>query len=83
MTGNKERDELSKEFLQSLQEDDPFGLNEEMETVLFECVDCREEDDVPDFVVQDFQVELKKDEEVEMECPFCGGTMRRAKKSPK
>ncbi|WP_318616796.1 hypothetical protein [Sporosarcina sp. YIM B06819] len=83
MTGSKEPDELSEEFLKSLQDDDPFGLNEEMETVLFECADCRKEDDVPDFVVQDFQVYLKKNEEVEIECPFCGGTIRRAKKSPK
>jgi hypothetical protein len=42
-----------------------------------------EEDDVPDFVVHEFQQYKKKGEEVEVEYPFCGGTMLRAKKSPK
>ncbi len=60
-----------------------IGLNEEIITILFKSKDCREEDDVPDFVVHEFQQYKKKGEEVEVEYPFCGGTMLRAKKSPK
>lgn len=83
MTKNKEPDELNKEFLKWLDEEDPFGFDEEMKTILFICIDCREEDDVPEFVVQEFQVDKKQNEEVETVCPKCGGTMRRARKSPK
>jgi hypothetical protein len=83
MPKNNEPDEMSKDLLKWLEEEDPFGLNEDINTILFKCKDCRKEDDVPDFVVADFQVDKKKGEEVEIECPFCGGTMLRAKESPK
>lgn len=83
MSKNKEQDDMSKELLRWLEEDDPFGLNEEIKTILFKCEDCRKEDDVPDFVVHEFQLDKKKGEEVEVECPFCGGTMLRAKNNPK
>lgn len=83
MSKNKEQDEMSRDLLKWLEEEDPFGLNEEIHTITFICQDCRKEDDVPDFVVADFQLDKKEHEEVEVECPFCGGTMRRAKKNPK
>ncbi|MCO7127381.1 hypothetical protein NIE88_16555 [Sporolactobacillus shoreicorticis] len=62
-------------------EEDPLGLNEEMPVVAFECLDCGKEDEVPDFVVEEFGYDLKKGEEVEIECPFCGGTMKQARKN--
>lgn len=76
---NNEPDEMSKDLLQWLEEEDPYGLNEDINTILFKCKDCREEDDVFDFVVADFQVDKK----IEIECPFCDGAMLRAKESPK
>ncbi|SEN98650.1 hypothetical protein SAMN05192533_1377 [Mesobacillus persicus] len=79
MSKNKEQDELNK----WLEEEDPFGLDEEIKTILFTCLECGEEDDVPEFVVQEFWVDKKQNEEVETECPKCGGPMRRAKKDPK
>lgn len=83
MPKNNEPDEMSKDLLNWLEGEDPFGLNEDINIILFICKDCRKEDDVPDFVVADFQVDKKKGGEVEVECPFCGGTMLRAKESPK
>jgi len=83
MSKKDEQDEMSKELLRWLEEDDPFGLNEEIKTIPFKCKDCRKEDDVPDFVVSDFQMDKMKHEEVKIECPFCGGTMLRTKNSPK
>lgn len=83
MSKNKDQDEMNKDFLRWLEEDDPLGLNEEIKTILFKCRDCRKEDDVPDFVVADFGLDKNGKEEVEVECPFCGGTMRKSKKSPK
>lgn len=83
MPKNNEPDEMSQDLLKWLEEEDPFGLNEDIITILFKCKDCRKVDDVPDFVVADFHLDKKKGEEVEIECPFCGGTMLRAKESPK
>ncbi|SHP75980.1 Uncharacterised protein [Mycobacteroides abscessus subsp. abscessus] len=83
MDKNKELDELNKAFLESIDEDDPFGLNEEIKMVIFKCLDCGKEDAVPEYVVEEFHYDLKKDEEVEVVCPFCHGTMRRARKNPK
>ncbi|MDD9313131.1 MAG: hypothetical protein ACQEW2_18045 [Bacillota bacterium] len=82
MSKNKEQDDMSKELLRWLEEDDPFGLNEEIKTIIFKCKDCRKEDDVPDFVVHEFGLENKKNQEVKVECPYCGGTMIRAKNNP-
>ncbi|MCM3732713.1 hypothetical protein M3196_20990 [Fictibacillus nanhaiensis] len=83
MTTKKEQDELNKDFFKSLEEEDPFGLNEEIKTITFTCKDCHEEDDVPDFVVAEFGLDKKKGEEVEVQCPSCGGTMIQARKNPK
>ncbi|MDQ0220711.1 hypothetical protein ELQ35_01980 [Peribacillus cavernae] len=83
MKKDKEPVELNKELLKWLDEEDPFGLNEDIKTILFTCLECGEEDDIPEYVVHEFQVVLKRNEEVETVCPVCGGTMRRAGKSPK
>ncbi|MFC7394545.1 hypothetical protein ACFQRG_16440 [Scopulibacillus cellulosilyticus] len=83
MRRNTKQDEMSKEFLKWLEEEDPLGLDEEITTIIFKCLDCGKEDEVPDFVVEEFQFDLEKHEEVEVVCPFCEGTMRRAKKNPK
>ncbi|WP_159347430.1 hypothetical protein, partial [Cytobacillus firmus] len=76
MTKNKEQDELIKAFLESLNDDDPFGLNEEIKLLIFKCLDCGKEDEVPEYVVEEFQYDLKENEEVEVVCPYCNGTMR-------
>lgn len=82
MSANKKSDELSKDFLKWLEEDDPFGLEEEMVILTFKCKDCGKEDEVPEYVVEDFYVDLNEGEEVEIECPFCGGTMLQARNVP-
>lgn len=82
MSTKKTPDELSKDILKWLEEDDPFGLEEEMIILTFKCKDCGKEDEVPEYVVEDFCVGLKDGEEVEIECPFCGGTMLRARNVP-
>ena len=79
MGRNKEQDD----FLKWLDEDDPFGLNEEMEFIIFKCIDCGKEDEVPDYVVEEFHFDLEENEEVEVICPFCNGTMRQARKDPR
>jgi hypothetical protein len=79
---NKEQGELSKAFLESLDMDDPFGLNEEIKIIIFKCLDCGKEDEVPEYVVGEFHFDLKKGEVVELVCPFCNGIMRRARKNP-
>jgi hypothetical protein len=80
---NKEQDEWNKDFLKWLEEDDPFGLNEEIKIIIFKCVDCRKEDEVPEYVVEEFHFDLKENEEVEVVCPFCNGIMRRARNVPR
>ncbi|MFZ7942559.1 hypothetical protein [Neobacillus sp. 19] len=82
MAKNKEQDELSKAFLESLDKDDPFGLNEEIKMLIFKCINCGEEDEVPEYVVEEFHFNLEKNKEVEVVCPFCNGTMRRARNIP-
>lgn len=82
MAKNKEQDELSKAFLESLDLDDPFGLNEDIKMLFFKCIDCDEEDEVPEYVVEEFHFDLEENEEVEVVCPFCNGTMRRARNIP-
>lgn len=83
MARNKEQDELNKDFLKWLEEDDPFGLNEEIKIIIFKCVDCGKEDEVPEYVVEEFHFDLKENEEVEVVCPFCNGIMRRARNVPR
>lgn len=82
MAKNKEQDELSKTFLESLDLDDPFGLNEDIKMLVFKCIDCGKEDEVPEYVVEEFHFDLEENEEVEVVCPFCNGTMRRARNIP-
>ncbi|THE12294.1 hypothetical protein E1I69_11365 [Bacillus timonensis] len=82
MSKNKKQDE-NEEVLKWLDEEDPFGLNEEDVFITFKCIDCGKEDEVPDFVVEEFAFDLKKGEVVEVVCPFCEGTMREARKDPK
>ncbi|MEK3936848.1 hypothetical protein MKY41_16185 [Sporosarcina sp. FSL W7-1349] len=83
MPTDEELDELNRAFLRSLEEDDSFGLNGKISTIEFKCRGCREIDDVPDLVVAGFQGDLKQNEEVEIEYPFCGGTIHRSKKDSK
>ncbi|UOQ92758.1 hypothetical protein MUO14_20445 [Halobacillus shinanisalinarum] len=57
-------------------------LDEELVIVEFECIDCKKTDDVPDYIIDECSLDLKKGEEVELECPFCHGTMIKAKNAP-
>jgi uncharacterized Zn finger protein len=82
LSASKKPDDLSKDFLKWLKEDDPFGLDEEMIILTFKCKDCGKEDGVPEYVVEEFSVDLNKGEQVEIECPFCGGTMHQASDVP-
>ncbi|HJV16750.1 MAG TPA: hypothetical protein VJ546_05085 [Bacillales bacterium] len=80
MGKNKELDDLNKDFLKWLEEDDPFGLNEDIKIIIFKCLDCGQEDEVPEYIVEEFHYDLKENEEVEVVCPYCNGTMRQARK---
>lgn len=83
MVSKKERDKINDNQLPWLVDgEDPFAMEEDV-LIKFRCLDCKKEDEVPDFVVDEFAYDLEKDEEVEVECPFCNGTMREAKESPK
>lgn len=82
MSKSKKQDETDQDSLRWLDEEDPFGLNEEEVFLTFECIDCGQKDEVPDYVVEDFAFGLKKNEEVEIVCPFCEGTMRQARNVP-
>jgi hypothetical protein len=79
---NKEQDDLSKDFLKWLEEEDPFGLDEDIKIIIFKCLDCGKEDEVPEYVFEEFHYDLNDNEEVEVVCPFCNGTMRRARTVP-
>ncbi|MFB6468702.1 hypothetical protein ACE38V_18215 [Cytobacillus sp. Hz8] len=48
----------------------------EIKILLFKCMDCGKEDEVPEFVVEEFHFDLEEDEKVEVVCPFCNGTMK-------
>ena len=78
MGKNKEQDD----FLKWLDKEDPFGLNEEMKLIIFKCIDCGKKDEVPEYVVEEFHFDMDENEEVEVVCPFCNGTMRQARKDP-
>lgn len=80
MGNRKEQDELNKDFLEWL-EDDPLGLNEEVKLVLFQCLDCKGTDEVPEYIIGEFSVD-KSREEVELHCPHCNGTMIEANDVP-
>ena len=81
MTKKKEQADIELALSKLLKNEDLFGLKDE--TITFKCLDCGEVDDVPDFVVEEFAYDLKKGEVVETVCPFCEGTMRQARNSPK
>jgi hypothetical protein len=81
MSKNKKQDEENKD-LKWLDAKDPFGIDDEEIFIAFKCIDCGEEDEVPDYVVEEFSFDLKKDEVVEVVCPFCEGTMREATNVP-
>ncbi|QCJ44747.1 hypothetical protein FAY30_24275 [Bacillus sp. S3] len=68
--------------MESLDKDDPFGLNEEIKMLIFKCIDCGEEDEVPEYGVEEFHFDLEENEEVEVVCPFCNGTICRARNIP-
>ncbi|MBU9711373.1 hypothetical protein [Evansella tamaricis] len=86
MSSKKEQDNtINDPFLRWLEEgEDPFGLHEDQEddVIIFKCLDCKKTDEVPDFVVGDFSVDLKEGEKVEIECPYCSGTMHEASDVP-
>lgn len=54
----EEHDEFDKLFGDLYSEDDPFRLNEPIITNLFKCICCGMEDEVPDFVVEEFCFDL-------------------------
>lgn len=83
MVNQKKQDSLPEELDEWLDEEDPFGLNEEIKTVLFKCLDCKGTDEVPEYIIGEFSVDKNKGEEVELHCPHCNGTMIEARKNPK
>ncbi|MGY0695041.1 hypothetical protein ACW2QC_20160 [Virgibacillus sp. FSP13] len=82
MANQKEQDETKEVTPDWLDEDDPFGLNEEMEIVLFKCLDCKGTDEVPEYIIDEFSVDKNNRGEVELHCPHCNGTMIEAKEAP-
>ncbi|KKE77722.1 hypothetical protein DTX80_11170 [Bacilli bacterium] len=79
---NKKGRDNSAENLGWLNEDDPFGLNEEIKMVIFKCIDCNKTDEVPEYIIGEFSVDKKEGEEVELHCPYCNGTMLEARNIP-
>ena len=80
--GSRKEQDNSKEVIPDwLDEDDPFGLNEEIEIVIFKCLDCKGTDEVPEYIIGEFSVD-KSRREVEIHCPHCNGTMIEAKDAP-
>lgn len=56
-----------------------LGTDEPEVYIDFQCIECGCIDPVPEFIIGEFSVDLKKGEEVEMHCPECDGTMRKKK----
>ncbi|MEI3600282.1 MULTISPECIES: hypothetical protein [unclassified Oceanobacillus] len=80
--GSRKEQDNSKEVIPDwLDEDDPFGLNEEIEIVIFKCLDCKGTDEVPEYIIGEFSVDKSRGE-VEIHCPHCNGTMIEAKDAP-
>jgi hypothetical protein len=75
---NKKQDDVfpfEENLLKKAQE--RFGIEETEDQIIeFQCIDCGCIDEVPDFVVGEFSIDLKTGEEVEMVCPSCNGTLR-------
>ncbi|KGP74551.1 hypothetical protein [Pontibacillus yanchengensis] len=69
--------EESEEWLEEL-----LGLDKEEVFIDFKCKECGEIDKVPEYVIDEFSVDLKPGEEVELHCPVCNGTITRAKDAP-
>ncbi|HBZ09767.1 MAG TPA: hypothetical protein DEO65_07815 [Bacillus bacterium] len=65
-----------------LKEEDPFGLDEDLEIVIFRCLDCNTTDEVPEYIIGEFSVDLNKGEEVKLHCPKCNSTMIDARENP-
>lgn len=81
MASNKKQDEQQDGFLKWLDENDPLDVEPEV-TITFICTKCKKEDEVPNFVVDEFHYDLEEGEEVEVVCPFCCSAMRQARKDP-
>jgi hypothetical protein len=44
--------------------------NEDIKLLIFKCLECGEEDEVPEYVVEEFHFDLRENEEVEVVCLF-------------
>ncbi|WP_237049353.1 hypothetical protein [Lentibacillus amyloliquefaciens] len=82
MANQRKQDEASFEIDKWLDEEDPFGLDEDIEIVLFKCLDCNGTDEVPEYIIGEFSVDKNNEEDVELHCPHCNGTMVRARNIP-
>lgn len=69
------KEKYSEDVLPWLEGDDPFGLDEPMELVIFACANCGELDEVPAYLIGEFMVDKKPGEAVVLECPKCNGAM--------
>ncbi|MFD1039994.1 hypothetical protein ACFQ3N_16600 [Virgibacillus byunsanensis] len=46
-----------------LEDDVPFGLNDEIEKIfIFRCLDCKGTDEVPEYIIDEFSVDLNEGE---------------------
>ncbi|WP_010531172.1 hypothetical protein [Lentibacillus jeotgali] len=80
-SNQRKQDNASKEVDIWLEED-PFGLDEEIKLVLFKCKDCGGVDEVPEYLIGEFSVDKNNNEEVQLHCPHCNGTMVEARNAP-
>lgn len=79
---NQGQDKSKEVFPDWMDEDDPFGLKEKIELVLFKCLDCGGTDEVPEYIIGEFSVDKNNRGEVELHCPHCNGTMKEASNAP-
>ena len=49
---------------------------------IFTCIDCGKEDEVPNYVVEEFHFDLEENEEVEVVCPLPMVPCESEKKDP-
>ncbi|WP_078429228.1 hypothetical protein [Alkalihalobacterium alkalinitrilicum] len=64
-------------FLKPLGEGSPIKL--ESEITIFKCLDCKKEDEIPNFIIENFHdddLEGTIEVEIEVTCPYCEGTMQ-------
>lgn len=78
----KKSEERFEDDLAWLDTENLFDLNEPMELVSFVCVDCKQIDEVPAYIIGEFMVDKKPGESVSLECPYCNGEMFEAKNDP-